>query len=458
MRHAPPIITLFAIATLATACSGGDEKTEADSGSAAAAAADKGPSAVEQPASWITAEERKPKSLHMTWQRDPATTITFQWTTDNNSLDGYTPRAWVVPASVVDAEGAKGRMPWSSDWVFKGEGVTYETELLGTVILPGVNVIWMVEATGLKPDTEYVYRVGTWQGFDATTARMESPTLSPPRRFRTPPAKGSRAPMHVIMAGDSREGTDLIRKEMKHLKDRKAAVWFFNGDMCSAGLQHEWDDWFDAMAPVLHKHVLMPVQGNHEFYANVYYTQFALPRAAELPPELVEHGWSIDVNNVHFVGLDSNTDKSVKGQVAWLDADLGAARADPDIDWLVVMSHHPMYSAGNHGSTPRMKEYWQSIFDKHEVDLAFSGHDHSYERTVPIRNNKKAEDGKGVTYIVAGGFFAPPYGAGKKWWTVTSTSGDVYNWVDMKVAGKTIEITAWSGDGKTVLDSLTLKR
>ncbi len=462
MRHALPS-TLFALC-LVCACTAPEDVPSNEPDATAQDRAFKTAGApadaikVAKPTSWQTAQDRVPKSIHMTWQRDPATTITFQWTTDSADLKGYQPLAWVVPAAAADAPEAEGRMPWAKEWVTKGTGAAYETELLGIVIFEGEQPIWTVEVVGLKPATEYVYRLGSWQDFEVKTGQFKGPTLSPPQRFRTPPAKGSRAPMHVIMAGDSRDGTDMIRKEMSHLAKHEAAVWFFNGDMCPGGLQDQWDDWFDAMAPVLHNKVLMPVQGNHELYANVYYAQFALPKAKALGPDWIEHGWSLDINNVHFVGLDSNTEKSVQAMVAWLDADLGKARADPDIDWIIVMSHHPMYSAGNHGSTGRMQTHWATILDKHDVRLAFSGHDHSYERTWPIRNGAKAKDEKGVTYVVAGGFFAPAYSAGKEWWTATSTSGDVYNWVDVKVEGTTIELTAWSGDGKTKLDSVMLKR
>ena len=181
----------------------------------------------------------------------------------------------------------------------------------------------------------------------------------------------------------------------------------------------------------------------------LYYTQVALPRVGpELPVELEEHAWTVDFGNVHFVGLDSNTPAAAEAQVPWLDADLGAARADPDIDWIFVMSHHPAYSSSKvHGSTGWVQEHWVPIFEAHQVDIAFAGHDHTYERSKPVRDDQVVDPGEGVVYVVAGGFFSPAYENGNEWWTEVSVHGDVRNWLTVVVEGKTVVLTAWPGDG-----------
>ena len=56
--------------------------------------------------------------------------------------------------------------------------------------------------------------------------------------------------------------------------------------------------------------------------------------------------------------------------------------------------HHPPYSSGRHGSTPREDELLVPILQRHHVDLVLAGHDHHYERTVPL---------DGITYVVSGG-------------------------------------------------------
>ena len=186
--------------------------------------------------------------------------------------------------------------------------------------------------------------------------------------------------------------------------------------------------------------------------------EFALPRAEALDEAYKEHAWSFDYANVHFVGLDSNSERAVKDLVGWLDADLGAASADPETDWIVVMFHHAAYSASSHGPTSYVRERWVPLFEKHGVDLAVAGHDHNYERTKPIRGGKVVEAGQGVVYVVAGAFYSPGYGNGNEWWTAVSHHGDKGNYVVIEVEAKTLSLIAYSGDGQEILDELNITK
>lgn len=83
-------------------------------------------------------------------------------------------------------------------------------------------------------------------------------------------------------------------------------------------------------------------------------------------------------------------EESARQQVAWLDHALSQATRP----WRIVCLHHPVYSSGRHGSTPVLRRLLEPVLRDHEVDLVLSGHDHHYERTVPI---------DGITYVVSGG-------------------------------------------------------
>lgn len=94
---------------------------------------------------------------------------------------------------------------------------------------------------------------------------------------------------------------------------------------------------------------------------------------------------------VDFFYLDSNERKLFEQeQLDWFDAALEAS----DNMWKVVCVHHPPYSSGWYGSTPGEAEMLSPLLSEHAVDLVMSGHDHHYERTVPI---------DGTTYVVSGG-------------------------------------------------------
>jgi acid phosphatase type 7 len=81
---------------------------------------------------------------------------------------------------------------------------------------------------------------------------------------------------------------------------------------------------------------------------------------------------------------------------------------------------------------------------RHGVDLVFSGHDHVYERTVPIR---------GMTYVVSGGGGRRLYWAGNDEWTACSKSA--HHAVLVRVDGGRLLLEAVEADG-TVVDRMEL--
>ncbi len=91
--------------------------------------------------------------------------------------------------------------------------------------------------------------------------------------------------------------------------------------------------------------------------------------------------------------LDSSTPQITGAagpeQIAWLEGALSASTAP----WKVAAFHHPPYSSGGRGSSVEVREVLEPLFVQYGVDLVLTGHDHHYERTVPL---------DGVTYVVSG--------------------------------------------------------
>jgi 3',5'-cyclic AMP phosphodiesterase CpdA len=98
--------------------------------------------------------------------------------------------------------------------------------------------------------------------------------------------------------------------------------------------------------------------------------------------------WSEVRGNVLFIGLDSNEPDN-PDQLAWLEATLAASTET----WKIVAVHHPPYSAGYQGSSMAVREAFVPLFERYGVQLVLSGHEHDYERSIPIN---------GVTYVVTG--------------------------------------------------------
>ena len=97
---------------------------------------------------------------------------------------------------------------------------------------------------------------------------------------------------------------------------------------------------------------------------------------------------------VDFFYLDSSSPglfgEESSAQLEWLDDSLASSTSQ----WKVVVLHHPVHSSGRHGSTPGADVVLEPILVRHKVDLVLAGHDHHYERTVPMQ---------GVTHVVSGG-------------------------------------------------------
>jgi hypothetical protein len=99
--------------------------------------------------------------------------------------------------------------------------------------------------------------------------------------------------------------------------------------------------------------------------------------------------WARHLGDVLLIGLDSNHADD-PDQRAWLERTLAAATET----WRIVVVHHPPYSAGYQGSSDAVRAAFVPLFERYGVQLVISGHDHDYQRSVPIH---------GVTYVVTGG-------------------------------------------------------
>ena len=105
--------------------------------------------------------------------------------------------------------------------------------------------------------------------------------------------------------------------------------------------------------------------------------------------------WRIYVlnSNCGFVGCAASGE-----QEQWLRTDLAA---NPRTCSLAIW-HHPRYSSGSeHGSTMAVQPFWQALYD-HGVELVLSGHDHHYERFMPLNASGAVDVANGVRQFIVG--------------------------------------------------------
>lgn len=296
------------------------------------------------------------------------------------------------------------------------------TESLGdTMRMTGIRNYHHVELTGLSPGTQYFYRV------------LPDGDL---KTFKTYPVFTDT--FAFVAFGDTRSDSVAHQSVIDCIAAYEYEPLVHVGDMVYDGNStSDWRTYFNIEDTLLQSKVFLPVIGNHESPFWPYDTLFALPGA--------EDYYSVSYGNSRFVIL--NTEMDLYGaQHTWLINDLTAANNDTTIDWIFVCFHRPPYSSGNHGSQTDVRNAWCPLFEQYDVDIVFAGHDHDYERTIPINE---------VVYIVTGGGGAPLRHVDSSSWTAYSES--TYQFCHIEIENRNLILRAIKPDG-TVFDSLFISK
>ncbi len=293
-----------------------------------------------------------------------------------------------------------------------------------------------VALTGLDPDSTYHYRVRSGKEASALGG------------FRTAPA-GEDSRFSFAVVGDSGSGGKGQLAVAGLLERLGPDLILHTGDLVyPSGEERHYDRRFFAPYHRLIKEVpVFPVLGNHDVrkgQAAAFLENFHPPLDS---PRSSKRFYSFDWGGTHFVALDSELYYDDKGsgpeeQKDFLVRDLAATRKR----WKVVFLHRSPYGSSKHGGDLRVREDLEPLFAKLGVDLVFGGHDHVYERTVPVR---------GVTYVVSGGGGRRLYRAGKSERTAFSKSA--HHAVLVRVDGGRLSLEAVEAGG-TVVDRMQLFR
>ncbi len=291
-----------------------------------------------------------------------------------------------------------------------------------------------VPLPGLDPASTYHYRVAGVEGGAG--------------RFRTAP-EGEDSRFVFAVIGDSGRGRKQQLAVAELLERSEPDLILHTGDVVyPSGEDRHYDRRFFAPYRRLLKEVpIFPVLGNHDLEGGngaAYLANFHLPRN---DPRGTGRYYSFDWGGAHFVALDSelyheDDDGSPEEQKAWLERDLGETHQP----WKIAYLHRPLYSSSRHGGDEKIREDLEPVLAGGGVDLVFCGHDHAYERTVPIR---------GVTHVLSGGGGKRLYPVGRSEWTAFSKSA--YHAVLVRVDGGRLSLEAVGPDG-TVLDRMDLSR
>ena len=383
-----------------------------------------------------------PDHITLTWMGDPKTTQTITWRTPVEAESGL--------VQFVDA------LPVNS-FSRNAKTVASEVELMPTNL--GDVHIHHVTLTGLKPDTRYLYRVG------------DGLKWSEPRAFTT--AAANALGFKFLVFGDSQSiDYDVWRDTLQQAyQANKDAAFFTNvGDLVDVGQDYkEWNSWFAAAEGVIDYIPAMPITGNHETYTPerwfsmpvFFTTQFKLP--ANGPEGLKSQVYSFDYQDVHFSMLDSQQGEErgfepdmLEKQKVWLAKDLAATNKK----WKVVFVHRSPYNNKNSGGNENIRSAFVPIFDKYNVDVVFTGHDHAYARSYPLYQDAVAANpAKGTIYIASGRSGTKTYrdNVSKTWNEFFHNPIFEPNYITVEVKVNLLAIKSFGQNG-SLLDAWSIER
>ena len=302
--------------------------------------------------------------------------------------------------------------------------------------------------TGLAGSTEYVYRVL----IDGQNAAPDDEL-----RFRT----RAFSPFSFLVFGDSGTGSGEQARVAQRMMQERPSLVIHTGDIVypSGSFEGYQLRYFDVYRNLMKRAAFFPSPGNHDYQADNAWSYLAVH---DLPTEdvpVADHKryYSFDWGNAHFIALDSNTplSRAANGRgpmLAWLENDLRNARQF----WRVAYFHHPPYAGGPNerdALSAMARNHIVPILEKYNVSLVLNGHEHSYQRSWPLRGGQVVEDGDGVVYVTTGGGGVSLYPVFPRPFLAFAQS--VHHYVRAEVDGFRMTLRSIGMDGQEV-DKLTL--
>jgi 3',5'-cyclic AMP phosphodiesterase CpdA len=363
-----------------------------------------------------------PSMLSVTFGEDPATTKNFVWFTDRR-----------ITGTQIQYRETGRDLGEEKTGEFSSVATTTASIDLGVyATLMHVSVgRHTVSLTGLKPGTEYTYRVGSaqegyWSEFYT---------------FKTAPAGNE--PFELLLLTDIQGSALRTYKQVDRILSEISSVFPNGYDFvinCGDVVDNaknlaQWKYFLDTSAAYWGNTTQVVAAGNHDQYTyeapdEVLKTMTMTDRNAAAQPysyflshynisypeqnDLTGAYYSFDYSGVHFTVLNTNNlgsnNKLAVAQRDWLIADLQSTQKIK-----VVIMHKGIYSSGSHSKDAdvvALRAQLTSIFAEYGVRLVLAGHDHTYTETyyldsagnpVDTSATGKAKLGKeGTLYVTLG--------------------------------------------------------
>ena len=268
----------------------------------------------------------------------------------------------------------------------------------GTSLLHGFDdaaaLLNNVMITGLDINTEYAYRIG------------DGEIWSDVRTFKTIDNDVD-STTKLFVLGDTQTAvgeTDNINAINHFLNDEEGLHDFTLGIQLGDAVEeptqyHSWQGFLNAMeigdGAFAHTDMLHVI-GNHE--------QFGDPNAiaanAVFAMEPSTTHYSVTYGNVYVATIDFSMEEAdVREAAQWLLEDASAS----DAPWKILVMHQPPYYTNPEGGSNYVHELLPPVIEEAGIEFVFSGHDHSYARTLPLIGGQPSEnEDYGTYYYICG--------------------------------------------------------
>ncbi len=225
---------------------------------------------------------------------------------------------------------------------------------------------------------------------DVTTPPVNNRSFTP--ASGTNPGAGQ--PLVVAAVGDGAGGETNETNVVNQIKGWNPNLFLYLGDVYEKGSPLEFFNWYNPSGFYgAFRAITNPTVGNHE------YVNGAAPGYFDYWDNVPPY-YSFNAGGWHFVSLNSNAELNQFNpgtpQYNWLQQDLAASAPACTIAYF----HHPVYSVGPQGDTPSMDPIWSLLYT-YGVDLVLTGHDHDYQRWVPLDGSGNPNP-NGITEFVVG--------------------------------------------------------
>ena len=335
-------------------------------------------------------EDASPMYVVENASKNPSTTQSFGWYA-NPLKAKHAALALYAEKSAYDKDGE------SAFKTVEGRSVLTEMKSSGSASTNYTVLENTVTITGLKPDTEYVAKVGDGETFsDIKTFTTDNPGVD----------------TNFFVIGDTQANdttnTDLITKYLSE-SGVKYAFGTQLGDACDNGgdygmwtkINKVFSDGFLGNTDTIH------VLGNHEYYGDDNAINaanyFDFPGKTEEKAPIV---YSVTYGNVYVAVVDYCTSASDYQKAAdWIKSDAANAKSV----WKILVMHQPIYYTNPGVGNEKLHDIFVPMIDEVGIDFVFAGHDHSYARTKAMIGDKL--DSNGTTYVISGSTGEKSYSA-----------------------------------------------